>query len=129
MSHKFYHARTPHLVSESVVLTLLHLYCHFLASGAINLVDHWNDYEDHEGMIISKPLSGRQVYRLCSFSVVYLHLRCDLAQHRPLAISTGQAFKEKILTVSGTSAEKVMGANGFDCPAIFWARSAQLFGS
>ena len=30
---------------------------------------------------------------------------------------------------SGTSAEKVMGATGFDCPAIFWARSAQLFGS
>ena len=36
---------------------------------------------------------------------------------------------QKILTSSGTSAEKVMGATGFDCPAIFWARSAQLFGS
>ena len=77
MSHKFYHARTPHLVSESVVLTLLHLYCHFLASGAINLVYHWNDYEDHEGMVISKPLSGRQVYRLCSlfFVVVVLYIQ------------------------------------------------------
>ena len=36
---------------------------------------------------------------------------------------------QKILTSSGTSAEKVMGATGFDCPVIFWARSAQLFGS
>ena len=100
MSHKFYHARTPHLVSESVVLTLLHLYCHFLASGAINLVDHWNDYEDHEGMIISKPLSGRQVYRLCSFSVVYLHLRCDLAQHRPFACTSLQTLRREEFQVT-----------------------------
>ena len=32
----------------------------------------------------------------------------------------GWAFTEKMITFSGTSAEKVMGANGFDCPAIFW---------
>ena len=39
----------------------------------------------------------------------------------------GGGFAEKILTFSGISAEKVMGANGLDSPAIFWARSAQLF--
>ena len=98
MSHKFYHAQTPHRISESVVLTLLHLYCHLLASGAINLVDHWNDCEDHEGMIISKPLPSRQVYRLCSFSVVHLH--CDLAQHRPFACTSLQTLRREEFQVT-----------------------------
>ena len=40
----------------------------------------------------------------------------------------GGGLYGKILTFSGIGAEKVMGANGFDCPAIFWARSTQLFG-
>ena len=31
----------------------------------------------------------------------------------------GGGLYGKIITFSGTTAEKVMGANGFDCPAIF----------
>ena len=32
----------------------------------------------------------------------------------------GGIFTVKLLTFSGKSAEKVMGVNGFDCPAFFW---------
>ena len=105
ISHKFYHAQTPHLVSESVVLSLPHLHCNFLASGAINLVNHWNDYEDHEGMVISKPWSGRQVCRLCLSSVVGLHLRCGRAQHRPFACTLTQTYREEFQVNSKYLAE------------------------
>ena len=36
-------------------------------------------------------------------------------------------FALKILTFSGKSAEKVMGVNGFDCPAIFWDQECSTF--
>ena len=39
----------PHLVPKSVVLSLPHLHSNFFASGAINLENHWNDYENYEG--------------------------------------------------------------------------------
>ena len=94
-SRKFYHAQTPHLVPECVVLSLPHLHCNFLAPGAINLVNHWNNYEDHGGMVNSKPSFGRQVCRRCLSSVVDLHLRCGPAQHRPFACTLPQTYREK----------------------------------
>ena len=45
----------PHLVPKSVVLSLPHLHSNFFASGSINLENHWNDYENREGMVDSKP--------------------------------------------------------------------------
>ena len=94
-SRKFYHAHTPHLVPECVVLSLPHLHGNFLAPGAINLVNHWNDYEDHGGMVNSKPSFGRQVCCRCLSSVVDLHLRCGPAQHRPFACTLPQTYREK----------------------------------
>ena len=94
-SRKFYHAQTPHLVPECVVLSLPHLHGNFLAPGAINLVNHWNNYEDHGGMVNSKPSFGRQVCRRCLSSVVDLHLRCGPAQHRPFACTLPQTYREK----------------------------------
>ena len=41
----------------------------------------------------------------------------------------GGIFTVKMSNFSGKSAEKVMGVNEFDCPAIFFgSRSTQLFG-
>ena len=45
----------PHLVPKSVVLSLPHLHSNFFASAAINLENHWNDYENYEGTVNSKP--------------------------------------------------------------------------
>ena len=39
----------------------------------------------------------------------------------------GGIFPENILTFSGKSAGKVMGVNGFDCPAIFWDQECTTF--
>ena len=39
----------------------------------------------------------------------------------------GGIFAVKMLTFSGKSAEKVMGVNGFDCPAIFWVQECSAF--
>ena len=39
----------------------------------------------------------------------------------------GGIFAVKMLTFSGKSAEKVMGVNGFDCPAIFWDQECSTF--
>ena len=39
----------------------------------------------------------------------------------------GGIFTVKILTFSGKSAEKVMGVNGFECPAIFWDQECSTF--
>ena len=94
-SRTFYHAQTPHLVPECIVLSLPHLHGNFLAPGAINLVNHWNNYEDHGGMVNSKPSFGRQVCCRCLSSVVDLHLRCGPAQHRPFACTLPQTYREK----------------------------------
>ena len=39
----------------------------------------------------------------------------------------GGIFAVKMLTFSGKSAEKVMGVNEFDCPAIFWEQERSTF--
>ena len=39
----------------------------------------------------------------------------------------GGIFTVRMLTFSGKSAEKVMGVNGFDCPAIFLGAGALNF--
>ena len=39
----------------------------------------------------------------------------------------GGIFAVKILIFSGKGAEKVMGVNGFDCPAIFWVQECSAF--
>ena len=39
----------------------------------------------------------------------------------------GGIFTVEMLTFSGKSAEKVMGVNGFDCPAIFLGAGALNF--
>ena len=36
-------------------------------------------------------------------------------------------FAVKMLTFSGKSVVKVMGVNGFDCPAIFWVQECSAF--
>ena len=44
------------------------------------------------------------------------------------AVSVGGGiFTVEMLTFSGKSAEKVMGVNGFDCPAIFLGAGALNF--
>ena len=42
-------------------------------------------------------------------------------------VGGGGIFTVQMLTFSGKSAEKVMGVNGFDCPAIFLGAGALNF--
>ena len=44
-----------------------------------------------------------------------------------LCLGGGGIFTVNILTFSGKSAGKVMGVNGFDCPAIFLGAGALNF--
>ena len=46
---------------------------------------------------------------------------------KQLCLWGGGIFTVEMLTFSGKSAEKVMGVNGFDCPAIFWVQECSAF--
>ena len=90
----------PHLVPKSVAFSLPHLYSNFLASSAIDLVNHWNDYENHEGMVYSKPWFYRQVSRLFLSSVVDSCFHCGRAQHRPCGCTLPQTYREEFRVTS-----------------------------